>query len=98
MATKKKTSKKEPVKRGRGRPKLTPEQEAARAERTKVSFFMNPYQLALLDNWIQEQELLEGRKHSRSSACIHLVVSKLRGDMTKAEMDSVVEKVLGRKY
>ena len=103
MATKKKTTKrktatKTPAKKGRGRPKLTPEQEAERAERSKVSFFMNPYQLALLENWIQEQEILEGRRYTRSAAALHLVVSKLRGSMSKDEMDSIVEKVLGRPY
>lgn len=98
MATKKKTSKKQPVKRGRGRPPLTKEQLAAREERTKVAFHMNPYQLALLDNWIEEQELLEGRRYTRASAGLHLVISKLRGDKSKEDMDAIVEKVLGRPY
>jgi hypothetical protein len=96
--TKRKTSTKTQEKRGRGRPALTEEEKAERSERTKVSFYMNPYQLALLENYMEEQELLEGRRHTRSSACLHLVISKLRGTMTKSEMDSIVEKTLGRPY
>jgi len=79
-------------KRGRGRPKLTAKEKKERAQRTKISFEMNPYQLAILESWIDDQELTEGRSFSRSQASLHLIMSRLVKGMKKPEIDAIVEK------
>ena len=83
MATKKKS---------RGRPALTAKEKKERAQRTKVSFLMNPYQLAVLESWMADQEIIEGRTFSRSQASLHLVMSRLVKGLTKPEIDLIVEK------
>ena len=83
MATKKKS---------RGRPALTAKEKKERAQRTKISFEMNPYQLAVLESWMADQEIIEGRNYSRSRACLHLVMSRLVKGLTKPEIDLIVEK------
>jgi hypothetical protein len=79
-------------KRSRGRPALTAKEKKERSQRTKISFEMNPYQLAILESWMADQELIEGRSFSRSQASLHLVMSRLVKGLTKPEIDQIVEK------
>jgi len=77
--------------RQRGRPKLTQAQMKERKLRTKISFEMNPYQLAILESWIDDQELLEGRGFSRSQAGLHLTMTALVKGKSKSSMDEIVK-------
>jgi len=78
-------------KKSRGRPALTTKEKKERAARTKIAFEMNPYQLAILESWMSDQELIEGRSFSRSQATLHLVMSRLVKGLSKSEIDQIVE-------
>ncbi len=78
-------------KRSRGRPKLTVAEKRQRDQQTKVSIMMNPYQLAILESWIDDQEILEGRGFSRAQAVLHLTMSHLIKGLSKDERDKIVQ-------
>jgi hypothetical protein len=67
MATKKKM----------GRPKLTAAQKKERTEQTKVSIMLNPFQLGLLEDWIQKDGLLKTKPMTRKDAVLYLMMSRL---------------------
>lgn len=61
------------IKRGRGRPKLTPSEQLERAQRTKISFLMNPYQMEMLQ-LVQKDLMGEGIPvHSNSNLVKYMV-------------------------
>ena len=76
-------------KRSRGRPKLSVAERRARSDRTKISFEMTPYQVAILESWMDDSIQLGGLKHSKASACLKLVMDSLVNGREKPEMDKV---------
>lgn len=67
MATKKKM----------GRPKLSAAELKERSEQTKVSIMLNPFQLGLLEDWIQKDGLLKNKPMTRKDAVLYLMMSRL---------------------
>jgi hypothetical protein len=78
-------------KRSRGRPKLSTSEKREREQRTKISFELNPYQLAILESWMNDREIIEGRSFSKAQACLHLCMTTLIKGMKKPEIDKVVQ-------
>jgi hypothetical protein len=85
------------TKKRAGRPSLSAAQKRERAKRVKIQFELNPYQLAILESWMTEQELIEGRSFSRAQAATHLIMSRLVKGKSKDEIDAIVESHLPKK-
>jgi hypothetical protein len=79
------------TKKRAGRPSLTAKEKKERAKRVKIQFELNPYQLAIMESWMEEQELIEGRSFSRAQAATHLIMSRLVKGLSKSEIDQIVE-------
>lgn len=63
-----------------GRPQLTPQQRAERDAMKKVAFYMTPDQVQMLENWIEDQMPYVGKKHTKASAALALIMGQLAKD------------------
>ena len=63
-----------------GRPRLTPQQRAERDAMKKVAFYMTPDQVQMLENWIEDQMPYVGKKHTKASAALALIMGQLAKD------------------